>query len=246
VRLSCTSDETFERELFGRIDECEGGTLVLDHLDTASAGTQAKLLHLLESGECKRAGETEPRALEARVVALATGDLTQRVKAGTFRNDLYYRVASFPIALPPLRARIEDLPALVADWLARGPRRRARADYVLSPAAVDVLASYDWPGNVRELENVLERAAIVAGGAAPTPEILRTILESGGQVQAGPNLFEFNIRSNLDAREKELVLGALERTKGKKRDASDLLGIDARNLGYYLRKHKIQDKLGTE
>jgi transcriptional regulator with GAF, ATPase, and Fis domain len=65
-------------------------------------------------------------------------------------------------------------------------------------------------------------------------------------VQAGPNLFEFNIRSNLDAREKELVLGALERTKGKKRDASDLLGIDARNLGYYLRKHKIQDKLGTE
>jgi DNA-binding NtrC family response regulator len=255
VRLSCAaaSDEAFEHELQGarggprgKLDEAEGGTLVLDHVDAAGAATQAKLLQLLESGEYRCAGDNETRTLDARFVVLATCDLAPRVKAGTFRADLYYRLASFPIALPPLRARKEDIAGLAAEWLARRAGRQTAGDFVLSPGALDVLASYDWPGNVRELENVLERATIVAGASAPTPELLRTILESGGQSLASPNLFEFNIRSNLDAREKELVLGALERSKGKKRDASDLLGIDARNLGYYLRKHKIQDKPGAD
>ncbi len=253
VRVSCAapSAEAFDLELFGarrsrgRLDEAEGGTLVFDHVEAASAGTQSKLLALLETGEYRRAGDAETRVLDARFILLSTTDLAPRVKAGTFRADLYYRIASFPIALPPLAARKEDIVPLSAYWLARRDATRAGSEVVLSAGALEVLLSYDWPGNVRELENVLERASIVSGTQAPTPEILRTILESGGQALASPNVYEFNIRSNLDAREKELVLGALERAKGKKRDASDLLGIDARNLGYYLRKHKIGAESGT-
>ncbi|MDZ4773354.1 MAG: sigma-54 dependent transcriptional regulator [Planctomycetota bacterium] len=250
-RVSCAtaSEESFDHELFGvrksrggALDAAEGGTLVLDHVDRASANTQAKLLALLETGEFRRSGESEARTLDVRFIALSSTDLAARAKAGSFRADLYFRLSSFPIALPPLRSRKEDIALLATDWLARRSGEHGASGLTLSPHALDVLASYDWPGNVRELENVLDRASIVAGKSTLTPELLRTILESGGQALAGTNLFEFNIRSNLDAREKELVLGALERTKGKKRDASDLLGIDARNLGYYLRKHKIQDK----
>ncbi|MBL8857979.1 MAG: sigma-54-dependent Fis family transcriptional regulator [Planctomycetes bacterium] len=250
VRLVCAgvTEEEFEAQLCGtrrsrggRLEEAEGGTLVLDLIGNLSAANQARLFAVLESGEYRRPGEAEPRVIDARLVTLATVDLAQHVKAGTFRADLYYRLAAFPILIAPLREHKEDIAAISAAWLASRGADPLAVGAALSPAVLDVLASYDWPGNVRELENVLERAAIVSGASAPTPEVLRTILESGGQSQAAPDLFEFNIRSNLDAREKELLLGALERAKGKKRDASDLLGIDARNLGYYLRKHHIKD-----
>ncbi len=231
----------------GALEQARGGTLVLDDVGALAEPLQAKLAHVLEHSTYQRAGDVEERETDVRVVATTTEDLAARVEAGTFRADLYYRLAQFTLTVPPLRARKDDIPELVRHLLAslatRGTASVSRLD--LEDDALDVLASYDWPGNVRELSNVLERAAIVAGTGPLSADLLRTILESGGRRQPQSELREFNIRLNLDAREKELVLGALERARGRKKDASNLLGIDARNLGYYLRKHKLQDTSGS-
>ena len=252
VRVDCgaLTEDTFEAEMFGarrgsrakgggRFEDAEGGTLVFDSIELLKPMLQRRLASTLEAGEYESDAGT--RSIDARLVSVTEVDLGARVKSGAFLADLYYRVAQFPIALPPLSGRKDDIVAIAAHILARAQARHSGPRASVSAEALEVLLSYDWPGNVRELENVLERAAIVAAGREISPEILRTIVESGVPLRPKNDLREFNIRSNLDAREKELLLGALERTKGKKREASDLLGIDARNLGYYLRKHKIVD-----
>jgi DNA-binding NtrC family response regulator len=254
VRFGCptASESTFDAEMFGVrggggrsgatragvLEKAAGGTLVLDEVGGLSAPLQAKIAEVLESASYRRAGDAEKRDLDVRVVATTSEDLAARAKNGTFRADLYYRIAQFVVGVPPLRSRKEDLAELVTHF---GVSRAVGGGIGRVDAeGLEVLASYDWPGNVRELWNVLERAIIVAGSGPVSGELLRGVLEAGGWSRAHAELREFNIRLNLDAREKELVLGALERTRGRKKDASNLLGIDARNLGYYLRKHKLQ------
>jgi len=218
---------------------------VLDEIGTLRPGMQSKLLRVLESGEFQRVGDAHTQVADARVIAITNEDLKARVKSGAFRADLYYRLDIFPIEMPALARHKEDIPAIAAHLLTTAQLRHggdvAGQHGALAPAALEVLTSYDWPGNVRELRNVIERAVIVAPGGALDADLLRSILESAVPARPRSGALEFHLRSNLDARERELVLGALERTKNKKKDASNLLGIDARNLGYYLRKHKIQD-----
>lgn len=252
VRLACdrVTEETFETEWLGtrrakgasrpgKLEEAEGGTLVLETVDALKIPLQRRLLSVLADGEYERGGEM--RALDVRWISITQVDLAARARAGAFLSDLYYRLGSFPIHVPPLAARKDDVVAIAAHLLSHARARHATTRATVGPEALDVLLSYDWPGNVRELENVIERAATLAAGREITADVLRTIVEAGVPTRQKNDLREFNIRGNLDAREKELILGALERTRGKKREASDLLGIDARNLGYYLRKHKIQD-----
>jgi len=262
VRVNCAAipEDQFESELFGHrrgsfigaVDDragkfarAEGGTLVLDEIGALRPGMQSKLLRVLESGEFQRVGDAHTQVADARVIAITNEDLKARVKSGAFRADLYYRLDIFPIEMPALAKHKEDIPAIAAHLLATAQLRHggevAGQHGALAPATLEVLTSYDWPGNVRELRNVIERAVIVAPGGALDADLLRSILESAVPARPKSGALEFHLRSNLDARERELVLGALERTKNKKKDASNLLGIDARNLGYYLRKHKIQD-----
>ncbi len=255
VRLRCASMPAagFEAELFGerrgahgepaedrtgRLLEAQGGTLLLDEVGALHLESQARLLHFLESGEYLAGGETRPRQADVRIVAISNEDLEAQVHKGGLRADLFWRLNVFPIVMPPLREMRADLPAIASELLERlqPPLAGARLD----EAALAVLSDLAWPGNVRELRNALERALIVNGGRVPDAETLRAVLEPGllSSSTAAPE-GDLTLRRNLDALEKQLLASALERSLGRKKDAAAMLGVDPRNLGYYLRKHKM-------
>ena len=259
LRINCAAlpAELIESELFGHkkgaftgalearkgtFGEAEGGTLVLDEISSLGLAGQAKLLRVLESGEYQVVGDSRTRKADVRVLALSNEDLAERVQQGSFRSDLYYRLNVFPIAIPPLRAHKEDIGEVAAALMVQIRPPGAGGAQELSQEALAVLSSYDWPGNVRELRNLLERAAILSGDRAIDADTLRTLLESpltmSPTADAGSSE-DCNLRKNLDAHEKELVLRALEISGGVKREAARRLGVDPRNLGYYLRKHGI-------
>jgi transcriptional regulator with GAF, ATPase, and Fis domain len=172
-------------------------------------------------------------------------DLDARVKSGQFRLDLFYRLNVFPIAVPPLRRRREDVALLAEYFLERArelpPRDDGSRPRRLSPDAAAVLAAYSWPGNVRELRNVIERAAILAGSAGPDAALLRKILAPDLERQGEPGAGDLNLRRRVDGLERSLIESALAQTGGKKREAATLLGIDPRNFSYYLKKHALGD-----
>jgi DNA-binding NtrC family response regulator len=260
VRVNCAAitETLFESEFFGhrrgsftgaiadrvgRFGEAEGGTLALDEIGVLKPEMQAKLLRVLETGEYQVVGESRTRVADVRVIAITNEELAARVKDGNFRSDLYYRLNVFPIRVPPLRERRKDIP-LLADYFLR----RARAPLGRSPSgegpassadAAAVLAEYPWPGNVRELRNVMERASILAGDGLPDAALFSRILGSGGPT--GEDEDDLNIRRRVDALERRLIATALKKVGGRKRDAAQLLGVDPKNLGYYLKKHEIAE-----
>jgi transcriptional regulator with GAF, ATPase, and Fis domain len=148
----------------GRFEQADGGTLFLDEIGELPLETQAKLLRVLQSGEFERVGGERPLKTDVRVIAASNRDLEEAARQGTFRSDLYHRLAIFPIHLPPLRERREDIPLLAAYLLTRKARRLGRKIDHLPEEIIAHLQTYDWPGNVRELENVLERAIILSPG----------------------------------------------------------------------------------
>ncbi|HOW75616.1 MAG TPA: sigma 54-interacting transcriptional regulator [Candidatus Competibacteraceae bacterium] len=150
----------------GRFEQADGGTLFLDEVGELPLETQAKMLRVLQSGEFERVGGGRPLKTDVRVIAASNRDLEQAVREEQFRSDLYHRLAIFPIYLPPLRERREDIPLLAAYLITRKARRLGRKMDPLTPAVLDRLIRYDWPGNIRELENVLERAIILSPGAS--------------------------------------------------------------------------------
>lgn len=254
VRVNCAAvpPTLFESEFFGhrrgafsgavsdrvgRFAEAQGGTLVLDEIGALSLDMQVKLLRVLENGEFQVVGESRTRVADARVVALTNEQLPERVSKGEFRADLYYRLNVFPIAMPALRTHKEDVPVIALSLLAGLRGGQGRSDARLDVEALEVLASYDWPGNVRELRNVLERASIVAGPRVIDAPLVRALLEPTLSLSSSGDPNDCNLRRNLDAAEKQLVQRALDRAEGRKKDAAEMLGIDPRNLGYYLRKH---------
>ncbi len=250
VDVASLTEDGFDAELTGargkrgRLTEAQGGTMVLDNVGAMAPVLQARFLRLLETPGYKPSGETRARESDVRWIATTSDDLKQRVAQGTFRADLLFRLAVFPIEVPPLRERREDLPELAAMLVAAARARISGSEYpevTLDDEVIETLLSYGWPGNVRELGNVLERATIVAQRLPIDAAILRGVLETNFAEKPTPAGAEFNLRRNLDVQERGLVLRAIARTRGKKREACDLLGIDARNLGYYLRKHKIRE-----
>jgi transcriptional regulator with GAF, ATPase, and Fis domain len=195
---------------------------------------------VLESGEYQVVGESRTRIADVRVIGVTNDDLAARVRDGSFRADLFYRLNIFPIEIPPLRSRKEDLAEIAAQLLVRLRGRGKPGDPMpsLSPEVVAVLESYDWPGNVRELKNLLERALIVAGSREPDASLFRNILEATLPTGA-PGIRDCQLKGNLDTLEKQLITKAIAQANGVKKDAAALLGIDPKNLGYYLRKHGI-------
>ncbi len=268
VQCAMLTESNFESELFGhrkgaalgaladrigRFAEAAGGTLILNEIGALSPGMQAKLLRVLETGEYQVAGDASVLHADVRVIATTNEDLATKVKAGAFRSDLYYRLAQFPIEMPALRNHKQDIGEISESLLARAQNAKPRAGAArLSSEARELLASYGWPGNVRELRNVLERAVIVSDKDELDAGLFAGILESTTSSPVSPIATgsleprEFHLRTNLDAAEREIVLRALTQSKGKKKEAAILLGIDPRNLGYYLRKHKITDKESAE
>ena len=231
--------EVLESELFGHekgaftgavsakpglIDLADGGTLFLDEIGEMETDSQVKLLRALETGMFYRVGSTRPRTVDVRLVAATNRDLAEAMKQGHFRQDLYYRINTITVDMPPLRERPEDVPLLVQRFLeanaAYGVKR-------LHPAALAVLEAYSWPGNVRELLHVIERGVILSRGDEITPDDLpREVFGS----QPPPAAVSPIAAGSLESMERQHILSTLRRVGGHRGKAAALLGIDPKTL----------------
>ena len=227
------------RDKRGLFQEASGGTLFLDEIGEMSTGMQVKLLRALQEKTVRRVGGNAEEPVDVRIIAATNQVLEERIAAGTFREDLYYRINVIPIHLPPLRQRREDIPALVEFFLAKYARELGTPGRRISVEAMRRLETYDWPGNVRELENVLERALALSTGAHIGVEDLPPqLIGRGRSPHAALDLpvEGLDLEAVLGAQRADLMQQALERSKGNQTAAALLLGMTFRSFRYYARK----------
>jgi DNA-binding NtrC family response regulator len=222
----------------GRFELAHGGTLFLDEVATLSPAVQAKLLRVLERHDFERVGGTKTIHVDIRLVAATNEDLEQRVAAGTFRNDLFYRLNTVTLRIPPLRERREDVPLLVDFFAARAAARHGRDPKTFSPAAFETLARHPFRGNVRELEHLVEMLTLMVDGDTIGPEHLPgTLSRASGAGEPVPAGLSFAV--SVKRFEKELVSQAIARAGGVKARAAEALGLDANQMKYLCRKHGL-------
>jgi DNA-binding NtrC family response regulator len=252
VRLNCASlpSTLLETELFGHergaftgaqkrrigfIEAADGGTLLLDEIGELPLEMQSKLLRVLEEGKLTRVGGSEEVAFDVRFLAATHRDLDAEVAAARFRQDLFFRINTITLRVPPLRERPQDLPLLARAFLERASAEAHRPPPRMSPSFVATLARYPWPGNVRELRNVIERAVVLGDGAELTPDQLPhrvSILE--------PVSGTMQLRDQVDELEKRNLVDALREHGGNRTHAARSLGISRRSLLYKLKKYGIE------
>lgn len=214
----------------GKIERANGGTLFMDEIGEMPLPLQAKMLRVLQEREFERVGGSEKIKVDIRLIAATNRDLNAEVKQGNFREDLYYRVAVFPIQLPPLRERREDIPILVAHFLSVYAEEQGKPKLSVSPEAMTCLTSYSWPGNVRELQNVLQRAIVLADADVIKPEHLAEQVISGSSSPiarhggAVPELDEAQVLT-IDELERWAIDRALKICRGNVTLAAKRLGI---------------------
>lgn len=225
----------------GRFEEANGGTLFLDEIGEMSLQAQVRLLRVLQDGEFTRVGGKHVIKTDVRVIAATNVDLETAVDSGTFRKDLFYRLSVFPISLPPLRERIEDIHLLVFHFLENYKTKSGRFVSGISKEAMRALVNYDWPGNVRELENAIERAVIIASGRQIELDDLpagvsRTANGASAHARherafaAGGNGIMIDLPSTMDEIEKQVIEATLDHTDGDKSRAARLLNIGRKTL----------------
>jgi two-component system response regulator AtoC len=229
-----------DRAREGVFEEADGGTLFLDEIGELSVQLQVKLLRVLQERVIRRVGGSGERPVDVRVLAATARDLVEQVKAGKFRDDLYYRINVVQIHIPPLRTRPEDVPLLAEHFLRRHAERLKVATPGLPRSLLPVLAAYSWPGNVRELENVLERALVLSGGEIGMEHL-------PPHVRTGKQLFEIrddegdlSVKRRLPALEKTLIARALERCNGNRTRAAELLDLSVRALSYKIHDYGLE------
>jgi DNA-binding NtrC family response regulator len=241
----------------GRFELAEGGTLFLDEIGDVPLDVQVKLLRVLQEREFERVGGTETVKVDVRVVSATHRDLERQIAAGTFREDLYYRLNVFPIVLPPLRDRASDIALLGDHFVAKYARSFGKAIRGLDSGAKAALSGYSWPGNVRELENVIERALILARGpdvtatdleftrrsvpGAPASATAASALSTGdgtsGRDGSRP------LQERLSEQERGEIVSAIDQSQGNIAHAARRLGINRSTLYYRLRKHGLEHLL---
>lgn len=225
----------------GLFEEAHGGTVLLDEVGDLSAATQAKLLRVLQEGTIRRLGDTRTIQVDVRIIAATNRDLPAEVRAGRFREDLFFRLNVLPLRLPPLRERPEDIPLLTEHFLRRFAAETGRPVRQIAPPALDCLMAYRWPGNVRELEHAIERAVLLSQGETLEVGDLPPAVQGGGGqgVEEAPlRLRDAVARLNADL-ERGLIRRALARTGGNRTEAAVLLGISRRALLYKLKEYGI-------
>jgi two-component system nitrogen regulation response regulator NtrX len=233
-----------ERRL-GRFELAHGGTLFLDEVGDLSQEAQAKLLRTLETGELQRIGAESATRIDARVVAATNRQLDEAVHNGSFREDLFFRLNVFPIELPPLRDRLEDLPALVSHL---AERIRPRHAVSFTDAALQALAAYSWPGNVRELANLVERLSILSGPVIDASAV-RQVLRGGtatipATVPSG--LLGRSLTEALDEFERGLIAAAVAQAQGNMAEAARILQTDRANLYRRMRRLGVEKSADVE
>lgn len=212
----------------GKFEQADKGTLLLDEISEMDLGLQAKLLRVLQEKEVERLGGRKPVPLNVRVLATSNRDLKACVAAGRFREDLYYRLNVFPLHIPPLRDRSDDIVPLAELFLKRAATRPGQR---LSDAAREKLLCHDWPGNVRELDNLVQRSVILASGDEVSAEDL-AFEQAGDSEPAAPG--EPDLQRGMQDHEFQLIQDALEKANGHRGVAADALGISPRTLRYKL------------
>ena len=226
-----------DRDKIGLFEEANGGTLFLDEIGELPAALQVKLLRALQEGEVRRVGATTSQRIDARVVAATNRDLSVDVASGRFRGDLYYRVNVVTIRLPALRERSQDVPELALHFLRLYNARLGLKVESISPPAMRTLIDYACPGNVRELENVIERALVLSAGSTIERDHLSDIISPAATAQ--PASDDFSVKRQTEALERTLIRRALERTKGNRTRAAQLLDLSHRALLYKIRDYEL-------
>lgn len=262
IKVNCASipETLLEAELFGhergaftgaanarsgRFEEAHKGTVFLDEIGELPPGVQAKLLRVLQEREFERLGSNQTRRVDVRIVTATNRDLATLVDAGAFRQDLYYRLCVFPIRVPPLRERGEDIPGLLNHFLAKVSRDYGR-NLTLAPDALKLLQRYDWPGNVREMENLIERMAILADSGLVDSRFVEPLLEfaptdSHVAMEAAPV-----VQPSLLEVERTELLAALRRNGWVQHRAAKELGITPRQMGYRIRQWGLGPQVASE
>jgi len=253
VNITCSAlpEQLLESELFGHergaftdarqqkrglFETADGGTVFLDEIGEMTPALQAKLLRFLEEKTFKRVGGLADQRVDVRVVAATNRNLEDEVKAGKFREDLFYRLQVMPIALPPLRERKGDVPLLAKYYIDRFNREFRKRVRGLSAGATEVIQHYGWPGNVRELRNAIERAMLLVEGEMLEPEHFTTLTRTVAATQ-------FRLPPdgvNLDEVERQLLTQALERANGNQTQAAQLLGINRDQVRYRIEKFGLK------
>lgn len=272
IKVSCAAlpETLLESELFGyekgaftgaaaskpgRFEMANGGTLFLDEIGDISPSTQIKLLRVLQEKEFERVGGTHTLRVDIRLITATNKDLEAEVKAGKFREDLYYRLNVFPIFLPSLRERKEDIPLLLEYFMRKSSAENRKNIKFISDAAIEKLVNYSWPGNVREMENAIERAVILCKGDTLTPELFPILGVKKGDpfseisspaappAAAGagePDSADLSMVAKVEALEKQMIKDTLARTGGNQRKAAQILGVTERILGYKMKNYGLK------
>jgi transcriptional regulator with PAS, ATPase and Fis domain len=231
----------FERRA-GCFELAHNGTLLLDEIGDMPVATQAKLLRVLEDSRVRRLGGRNEIVVDVRVIASTNRSLTEALRKGALREDLYFRLNVFHIHLPPLRERLEDLPLLAEALLAELNRKHGTRVLEVAPEVLEVFRSYSWPGNVRELRNVLERAVILAAEGIIRREHLPWNFPPGAPARGttmpeDPGVVRVPLGATLEEAEKALILRTLQYTGNNKTRAAEILGISLKTLHNKLKEY---------
>jgi len=263
VNCGAIPETLIESELFGHVKgaftgavanteglfaAADGGTLFLDEITEIPQTVQVKLLRATQEREIRRVGDTHDIKVDVRLIAASNRDLTKAVADGVLREDLYYRLNVIPIHMPPLRERIEDIPLLVAHFVARFTKDAGKSLHAISPQSLAILERYHWPGNIRELENVVERAIVLGNGELLSPESLPPHLRAPRDEQALSVEIPaagMDLEDTLARIENRYIRLALERSGWLQVRAAELLGLSFRQFRYKLQKHGLRPGRGT-
>ena len=253
IKVNCAAipDTRIESELFGhakgaftgaqsakkgRFALADGGTIFLDEIATLGPSVQSKLLRVLQEREFEPLGSERTERVDVRVIAATNRNLRVMADEGRFQEDLYYRLHVIPIDLPPLRQRLDDLPALVDHFVQKFSQRLGKRITGVDEPAMAELRRYHWPGNIRELENTIERAVVLTTGPRLTPDTVWVMGTTAAPTSGLPTL---RLHQNVEWVERETIRRALEQSRGVKKDAAELMGLSQRALSHYLSKHRI-------